>query len=183
MKSAKEVKEAVYFIKQDISDKLHSPLELSRKPFHAGDLVRIKSLKREGKIRTAPERGKLEIEVGKLMFRADPEDVEFVRKGVTEKNTSKKSIIGVDMQVATPKWEVNVIGLRAEEALPIIEKAIDNAMLSGLTSLRIIHGKGTGRLKKAIAEYLSKQSYVKAFHQGASQEGGAGVTIVDLIPE
>ncbi len=100
-----------------------------------------------------------------------------------EKNASKKSVIGVEMPLATPKWEVNVIGLRAEEALPIIEKAIDNAMLNGLASLRIIHGKGTGRLKKAVADYLAKQLCVKAFHSGTSQEGGAGVTIVDLNPE
>lgn len=183
IKAPKDVKEAVYFIKQDISEKLQTPLEIKTARFNVGDLVRIRSLSREGRIRTVPERGRLEIEVGKMLFRADPEDLEFIRKGFSEKNTSKKSVIGVEMPLATPRWEVNVIGLRAEEALPIIEKAIDNAMLSSLSSIRVIHGKGTGRLKKAVADYLAKQICVKAFHSGTSQEGGAGVTIIDLIPE
>ncbi len=183
IKSAREVKDAVYYIKQDISDKFQTPFQVRRSSFEAGDYVRINSLGREGKVKMAPERGKLEIEVGKMLFRADPEDVDLIRKGTLEKNTSKKSLIGVEMPSATPSWEVNVIGLRADEALPIIEKAIDNAMLSGLSTIRVIHGKGTGRLKKAVADYLSKQSYVKAFHSGASEEGGAGVTIIDLLPE
>ena len=183
VKSPRDVKQAVYFIKQDITEKLQTPLDFRSADFNVGDMVRIRSLSREGRIKTVPERGKIEIEVGKMMFRADPEDLEFIRKGLGEKNTSKKSLIGVDMPLATPRWEVNVIGLRAEEALPIIEKAIDNAMLSSLASIRVIHGKGTGRLKKAVADYLAKQICVKAFHSGTSQEGGAGVTIIDLIPE
>ncbi len=183
VKSPRDVKQAVYFIKQDISDKLQAPLKINTAGFNVGDMVRIRSLSREGRIRNIPERGKIEIEVGKMLFRADPEDLEFVRKGYSEKNTSKKSVIGVEMPLITPRWEVNVIGLRAEEALPIIEKAIDDAILSGLASIRVIHGKGTGRLKKAVADYLAKQICVKAFHSGTPQEGGAGVTIIDLIPE
>ncbi len=182
-KTSREVKESVYLIKQDIERKFEVSIDRRRTTFEVGDIVRIKSLGREGKIKSAPERGKIEIEVGKLIFRSDPEDVEFLRKRILEKNTSKKSVIGLDMPLATPKWEVNVIGLRADEALPVIEKAIDNAMLVGLNSIRVIHGKGTGRLKKAVAEYLAKQSGVKAFHSGTAQEGGAGVTIIDLIPE
>lgn len=183
IKSPREVKEAVYLIKQDISEKFRVPIEKSRDTFQVGDVVKIKSLDRQGKIRTAPERGKLEIEVGKLVFRSDPGDVQFVRKGFSEKNASKKSVIGVDMPLATPMWEVNVIGLRGDEALPIIEKAIDNALLSGLASIRVIHGKGTGRLKKAVTDYLAKQSCVKTFNSGTAQEGGAGVTVIYLIPE
>ncbi len=183
LKSPREIKDAVYFIKQDISERLNAPLEISSKVYERGDLVRIKSLRREGRIKTAPERGKLEIAVGKLTFRADPEDVELIQKATAEKNTSKKSVLGVEIPLASPKWEVNVIGMRAEEALPVIEKAIDDAMLGGLGSMRIIHGKGTGRFKTAVSEYLAKQSCIKAFHSGTSQEGGAGVTIIDLIPE
>jgi DNA mismatch repair protein MutS2 len=101
----------------------------------------------------------------------------------SKKNSSKKSILGVDIPRATPKWEVNVIGMRVEDALPVVEKAIDNAILGGLTSLRIIHGKGTGRLRQAIAEYLSTHALVLGSRLGLPQEGGAGATIVDLRPE
>ncbi len=76
-----------------------------------------------------------------------------------------------------------MIGMRVDEAIPVVEKSIDNAILGGLTSLRIIHGKGTGRLRQAIAEYLSAHGMVLNFRTGLSQEGGAGATIVDLRPE
>ena len=73
--------------------------------------------------------------------------------------------------------------MRVEDALPVVEKAIDNAILGGLASLRIIHGKGTGRLRQAIAEYLSTHALVLGSRLGLPQEGGTGATIVDLRPE
>ena len=73
--------------------------------------------------------------------------------------------------------------MRVDEALPVVEKAIDNGILNGLKSLRIIHGKGTGRLRQAIAEYLSNNALVVDSRIGVPQEGGAGVTMVDLRPE
>jgi DNA mismatch repair protein MutS2 len=91
--------------------------------------------------------------------------------------------IRVDIPPVSPKWELNVIGLRVEDALPIVEKALDEALLGGLPSLNIIHGKGTGRLKKAIWEYLSGHALVKDFRLGDIRAGGAGVTVVDLVSE
>jgi len=78
---------------------------------------------------------------------------------------------------------VNVIGRRVEDALPIVEKALDSALLGGLSSLRIIHGKGTGRLRKAVWDYLTEHSLVRSFRSGEPREGGEGVTVVEVCSE
>jgi DNA mismatch repair protein MutS2 len=84
------------------------------------------------------------------------------------------------MRQPPPVLPVKVVGLRVDEALPIVERAIDRAMLSGQERLEIIHGAGTGRLKKAIREYLKELPCVKSFFDAALGEGGGNKTIVVL---
>jgi DNA mismatch repair protein MutS2 len=78
--------------------------------------------------------------------------------------------------------ELKVIGLRVEEALPRVDRAIDEAFLAGLKDLEIIHGAGTGRLRKAIREHLREHAFVKAFLPGGPGRGGDGVTVVEIGP-
>ena len=82
---------------------------------------------------------------------------------------------------AGAKQEVDLRGKLVEEALPVIDKAIDDAMLSGVTRLRIIHGKGTGALKAGVLPYLQKHPLVQTLEMAAEEEGGAGVTVVTLV--
>jgi DNA mismatch repair protein MutS2 len=65
----------------------------------------------------------------------------------------------------------------------VVDKALDNAVLGGLSSVHVIHGKGTGRLKQAIRDYLSQHALVKGIRGGDMRRGGEGVTIVDLDTE
>ena len=85
-------------------------------------------------------------------------------------------------QVPAATREVKVIGLRVEEALPIVEKAIDEAFLGGLGELEVIHGAGTGRLRQAIREHLQDHPLVKGFAPGGPGRGGDGVTVVEIGP-
>jgi DNA mismatch repair protein MutS2 len=78
--------------------------------------------------------------------------------------------------------ELNVIGLTVEEAWGRVERYLEDAMLGGLNRVRIIHGKGTGRLRKGLAELLKQHPLVAAFHLATFDEGGAGATIVELGP-
>ena len=78
---------------------------------------------------------------------------------------------------------MNVVGLRVDDALPVVERAVDEAVLGGLSSLNIIHGKGTGRLKQAIWEHLSGHSLVQGFHVADISFGGEGVTVVELAAD
>jgi DNA mismatch repair protein MutS2 len=78
------------------------------------------------------------------------------------------------------RWEVNVIGLRVEEALPVVDKSLDDALLAGLPRLAIVHGTGTGRLRDAIQEFLLGHRAVRGVAGGDPAHGGAGVTLVEL---
>lgn len=85
-----------------------------------------------------------------------------------------------DFKTKNATTEINVIGLTVEEATQIIDKYLDNCMLSGIPSVRIVHGKGTGKLMHGIHTYLKNNHYVKSFRLGAYGEGDLGVTVVEL---
>ncbi len=76
--------------------------------------------------------------------------------------------------------ELKVIGQRVEEALPLVDKFLDDATISGLQTVRVIHGHGTGALRRAVAELLDGHPHVAGFRAAAQQEGGSGVTVVQL---
>jgi DNA mismatch repair protein MutS2 len=89
----------------------------------------------------------------------------------------------IHYQIPPAARELKVIGLRVEEALPLVDRAIDEAFLAGLKELEVIHGAGTGRLRKAIREHLQENTLVKAFLPGARGRGGDGVTVVEIGPK
>ncbi len=109
-------------------------------------------------------------QAGKNSF---PEENEGKRKG--------KNLL-IHYPIPSPSRELKVIGLRVEEALPLVEKALDEAFLGGLKELDIIHGAGTGRLRKAIREQLKEHAFVKTFLPGGPGRGGDGVTVVEIGP-
>jgi DNA mismatch repair protein MutS2 len=88
----------------------------------------------------------------------------------------------VQYEVPAAIRELKIIGLRVEEALPLVEKAIDEAFLGGLRELEVIHGAGTGRLRKAVRDYLRKHDFVENFGPGGPGRGGDGVTVVKIGP-
>jgi DNA mismatch repair protein MutS2 len=80
----------------------------------------------------------------------------------------------------SPGIELDLRGQRADEALDKLERYIDSAYLAGLPWVRIIHGKGTGKLRQAVREALSQNAHVKSFETGGDKEGGEGVTVAKL---
>jgi DNA mismatch repair protein MutS2 len=81
---------------------------------------------------------------------------------------------------SSPPRELNLIGYRVKDALPVIDRTIDRALVEGSATLRIIHGFGTGRLKEAIREHLKGFSSVKRVTSEDPQSGGQAITIVEL---
>ena len=77
-------------------------------------------------------------------------------------------------------YEINLIGLTVEEGLERLDKFLDDAFLAGRPEVRVIHGHGTGRLKRAVREALSRSSHVASHRPGAPNEGGEGATIATL---
>lgn len=87
------------------------------------------------------------------------------------------------MLLQPPPLELDVRGQTVEEALEAIERRLDSAYLAGLPFVRVIHGKGTGRLRQAIRQALRKNRYAASFGTGNESEGGDGVTVVRLETE
>ena len=81
---------------------------------------------------------------------------------------------------ASVRTEINLLGKTVVEAIGELDKYLDDAYLAHLSSVRIVHGKGTGALRKGIHEYLRRQKHVKSYHLAEFGEGDAGVTIVEL---
>ncbi len=76
--------------------------------------------------------------------------------------------------------DLNLVGLTVDEALPLVDKALDQALVAGRNDLTVVHGKGSGRLRAAVREYLEKHPFVVAIHQPEGRRGGAGVTVAEL---
>jgi DNA mismatch repair protein MutS2 len=76
--------------------------------------------------------------------------------------------------------QVNLVGLRVDEAMPRVDKALDDAALADRQQVRVVHGFGEGTLRRAVAELLEGHPHVASWRSGAANEGGGGVTIVEL---
>ncbi len=85
-----------------------------------------------------------------------------------------------DEQIRLRLTEINLIGKTTDEAIPLLDKYLDDAYLAHLPSVRIVHGKGTGALRNAVQAHLKRLKYVKSFHLGEFGEGDAGVTIAEF---
>ena len=95
----------------------------------------------------------------------------------TRRTSSGKMKMGKSLTVSP---EINLIGRTSDEAVALLDKYLDDALLSHLNTVRIVHGKGTGALRKGIHEYLRRQKHVKSYHLAEFGEGDAGVTIAEL---
>jgi DNA mismatch repair protein MutS2 len=80
----------------------------------------------------------------------------------------------------SPGMELDIRGQRADEALAALDRYLDAAFLSGLPFVRIIHGKGTGKLRQVVRDALPRHPHVKSFEPGSEKEGGEGVTVAKL---
>ena len=101
-------------------------------------------------------------------------------RGKVNIGSSGKVLGGASFKAQTVKPEINVLGLTVDEAVPIIDKYIDDCFMAKLSPIRIVHGKGTGALRKGIQRYLKTNKFVDSFRPGTFGEGEMGVTVVSL---
>jgi DNA mismatch repair protein MutS2 len=143
-----------------------------------GDRVKIHSLDREGIVETIREETYV-IMVGSLHYRADRSDLR--RVGI--RRVPPMPVLKNDLVTDTsedPVTELKVIGLTADEALDRVDKLLDQAILTGVENIRIIHGHGKGILRRAIAEFLKGHAQVERFSLAPPEKGGGGATLVEL---
>jgi DNA mismatch repair protein MutS2 len=168
------------------------------RPLRLGDKVRVRSIKMEGVI-TAMTDSDFEVQVGNLRVRArqndllragEPEQPVVVEQSKTTmtraqsasstKNTLTAAAAAAAGFYPSPGIELDLRGQRAEDAVDALDRYLESAYLAGLLFVRIIHGKGTGRLRQVIRESLTHSPHVKRWESGDDKEGGDGVTIAHL---
>ncbi|MDH6366039.1 MULTISPECIES: endonuclease MutS2 [unclassified Breznakia] len=140
------------------------------------DYVKVKGLQYEGEI-ISLKGNKATILTNGMRMNVKTKDLVPAFKPKVKAKASVKTTMQSNSRMA---MECNVIGMRVAEALPIVEKYIDNAVVQKMYSVRIVHGAGTGALRKAIHEYLKKSKYVDSYRLGGEGEGGLGATVVTL---
>lgn len=136
-----------------------------------------------GVVQTLPDsKGDLIIQVGILKFNSNISDIEKVQEKETKKDKSSSTYRKVYREKSSEdyKTSLDLRGQNINESINEIEKFFDNSIIIGLKEVSIIHGKGTGALRKGITDYLKKSRYVDTFRIGTLKEGGAGVTVVTL---
>ena len=153
------------------------------KKLRLGDSVKILRMNLKGTVHTLPDaKGNLFVQAGILRYQTNIRDLILVNDDATPavhntKTGAGKLKMSKSLSVSP---EINLIGKTVDEALMELDKYLDDAYLAHLKSVRIVHGKGTGALRKAVQGHLKRQKYVKAFHLGEFGEGDAGVTIAEF---
>lgn len=150
-----------------------------------GDSVKIISMGLKGTVSSLPDQnGKLFVQCGIIRSQVNIQDLvlldeqpEFLKEFKRTTVVSGKSKLS---KASTISYEINLLGKTVDEAIAELDKYLDDAYLSHLTSVRVVHGKGTGALRSAIQSHLKGLNYVKSYRNGEIGEGDAGVTIVEF---
>jgi DNA mismatch repair protein MutS2 len=149
-----------------------------------GDLVKLKSLGRNGKITRVLEQDHFEVEVGAMKMRVAREDIAELVSRASDTPVSAARAKGVSVSLAseseTVPMEINVIGHTVDDATREVERFVDRAFLAGLPRVRIVHGSGMGILRKALRQFLERHPHVESVAEPPQTEGGAGATIAEL---
>lgn len=143
--------------------------------FAQGDYVKLKKLNYYGEILSINKDKVCVLANGMKMNTTTKELTHAVKQVQKKKKQSRGS-----SPVRSFSMECNVIGMRVAEAIPVIDKYLDNAILAKVYNVRIIHGMGTGALRKGVHDYLKHHARVESFHMGGQGEGGLGATVVTL---
>ncbi|WP_122644806.1 endonuclease MutS2 [Luxibacter massiliensis] len=152
--------------------------------FKLGESVRVLSMNLTGTVSSLPDtRGNVTVQMGILRSQVAISDLEIIEEPVPYtakplKHTSKGKLKMNKSLSVSP--EINLLGKTVNEAVSELDKYLDDAILSHLSTVRVVHGKGTGALRKGIHEYLRRQKHVKSYRLGEFGEGDAGVTIVEF---
>lgn len=153
-----------------------------RREVRLGDNVRLRSLNTKGVVTTLSE-DEAEVQVGVLRIRtriAELEPIGKIEDGEVLPTAQTDQPVRSFTSHESPGMELDLRGRRSDEALDALEQYLDSAYLSGLPFVRIIHGKGTGKLRNVVRQMLNNHPHVSSHEAGGDKEGGEGVTVVKL---
>ena len=148
-----------------------------------GDTVKVLSLNLKGTVSSHPDsKGYLFVQMGIIRSKVHISDLELVDEPVITTPSMQRTGAGkIRMsKAASISTEINLLGKTVDEAVAELDKYLDDAYIAHMKSVRIVHGKGTGALRKGVHNYLKRQKHVASFRLGEFGEGDAGVTIVEF---
>jgi len=187
LRKSPQVRQQINVMKENIVQDL-SPVQHPTviKPEYRGKMevggqVMVTSCRKPGRLlRVFPDKRNAEIQIGAMRLKVSLDDIipfSGAGRGIEKIPSLRQKPLSI---YAVAKPELNVIGKNVEEAIQEVDKAIDSAILAGLEQITLIHGHGTGRLRTGLHEYLHSNPQVKNFYFPSLQQGGQGVTIVEL---
>jgi DNA mismatch repair protein MutS2 len=154
----------------------------------AGDFIYLRGLPEPGEVLTAVEDGALEVQLGALRTRVRVEQIERLAPAGARSSEGSRPLRGMNATVANlpkppvdPGSKIDLRGRVTDEALPMVDSFLDVAYRAGQNRLEVVHGKGTGALRRAVREMLRKHPLVTTFESAEPKQGGDGVTIVTLV--
>jgi DNA mismatch repair protein MutS2 len=164
----------------------NNPANRQRDP-KPGDIVRLKSLNREGRVLRVIDAKTLEVAVGPMKTRVPTTDIAEVTAAAEKPLEAIKRRGGITVSTTSTSddsdyisSEINVIGRTADEAESEVERFLERAFLAGLPRIRIVHGVGMGILRRTLREFLNKHPHVTSISEPPYNEGGQGATLVEL---
>jgi DNA mismatch repair protein MutS2 len=186
LEALKAIEEKVEIIEEKAARPVKSKKQKTKpeSPLAVEEKIVLRKLGKEGTIISLDE-DEAEVQAGALRIRVRLEDIQ--RLDFDEQVQSPKSKVqNPESRPSTfdlrpsPGMEVDLRGQMAEDALDMLEAYLDKAYLAGMPFVRIIHGKGTGKLRQVVRQALKGHPHVKSFEEGGGNEGGAGVTVAKL---
>ena len=158
------------------------PIPAPSRPIREGDLVELPGVRTAAEVVSVGKDGSLQLKAGMLKMTVKPGEVRLI-----EEEERRKKPVSIQQRaaqslrsMAAAASELDIRGMETLEAEPVVERFIDSAVMGKLNQVTIIHGKGTGALRKAVHQMLKRNPAVKSFRLGVYGEGEAGVTVVEL---
>lgn len=160
------------------ADKIHESIHESE--IKIGMPVFVSTLKSHGVVLSLPNKSKeVMVQIGSMKTSVNIKDLEYSQESSAPAQTAIQHS-GTNLKAKAISSEINVIGFNVDEATFVIDKFLDDAVLAKLNTIRIVHGKGTGKLREGIQVFLKKHPHVKSYRIGTYGEGEMGVTVVEL---
>ena len=156
------------------------------RPAVVGDTVLLVKMNTQAEVTALNKDGTLQLQAGILKLKARQDEVRVLEEETRRRQQSakdrKKHVASVkhEFRAAAAKAELDLRGMMSDEAIGAVDIFLDNALMGKLETVTIIHGKGTGALRKAVRDHLKRSRYVKEFRPGVYGEGEDGVTVVTL---
>lgn len=158
-------------------DIVQQPEERETIDLHPGDDIKLLTINQTGTVLEKVNSDEYMVQVGMMRVTVKRSDLQLVKTNKQMDRTPVATVRGTNPHVGI---ELDLRGKRYEDALQLLEKYIDDALLAGHAKVSIIHGKGTGALRKGVQQYAKEHPSISSYRQGKANEGGSGVTIIEL---